>query len=236
MTYENEFFELNLPDGPARCSLRRSSRARSMRIRILPGPKIEVVLPYGLNVRNAIEFAERQKAWIERTLRDLAQTPPPVSEARSFPDELPLDWFGGPFRVEYEWRPVRWIAAKLEPEERVVRISGNLFHPGAIFLAVGDLLKRNTERFIFPRLRELAQTFGFNPGKLSVRIQKGRWGSCSSRGGAISLNALLLFQPQELVDYVLIHELCHLRHMNHSDAFWKEVAKFCPDFAAKRAE
>jgi predicted metal-dependent hydrolase len=66
-----------------------------------------------------------------------------------------------------------------------------------------------------------------------VRNQRSRWGSCSPRG-TISLNWRLIQAPPNVRDYIILHELCHLRQMNHSDRFWREVASVCPDY--QRAE
>ena len=76
---------------------------------------------------------------------------------------------------------------------------------------------------------------GLETGKISFRFQKGRFGSCSSRGN-ISLNCLLVLMPPALQDYVIVHELCHIRHPDHSPAFWSEVAKFRPDYKKLRNE
>jgi predicted metal-dependent hydrolase len=64
---------------------------------------------------------------------------------------------------------------------------------------------------------------------LSIRSQKTRWGSCSIRGN-ISLNDQLLFMPAKTVEYLMIHELCHTRHLNHSTAFWSLVEHHCADY------
>jgi predicted metal-dependent hydrolase len=82
-------------------------------------------------------------------------------------------------------------------------------------------------------LDELSVKTGISYKKCSFRLQYGRWGSCTSRGH-ISLNAQLLLFPPGLVEYVMIHELCHLRHMNHSPAFHGEVARFLPDWEVRR--
>jgi len=70
---------------------------------------------------------------------------------------------------------------------------------------------------------------GVEPKRLQVRCQRTRWGSCS-RLGTISLNVCLLFQPPEVLRYLMIHELSHLRHMNHSPRFWADVARHEPDW------
>jgi predicted metal-dependent hydrolase len=72
---------------------------------------------------------------------------------------------------------------------------------------------------------------GVEPGRLQIRCQRTRWGSCSRRG-TISLNVCLLFQTPEVLRYLMIHELAHLRHMNHSARFWSDVARHEPDWRA----
>ncbi len=82
-------------------------------------------------------------------------------------------------------------------------------------------------KFLVARTRQLASLGKFTVNKIFIKHQKTRWGSCSTRGN-INLNAKLLFLRQELRDYVIVHELCHLRHMNHSKLFWAEVQKYIP--------
>jgi predicted metal-dependent hydrolase len=83
------------------------------------------------------------------------------------------------------------------------------------------------------RVAELANEHQFVVRRVSVRNQKSRWGSCS-RQGTISLNWRLIQTPTFVRDYITLHELAHLKEMNHSKRFWREVARLCPDFA--RAE
>ena len=83
------------------------------------------------------------------------------------------------------------------------------------------------------RLAALALRHGFEVQAVSVRSQRSRWGSCSATG-RISLNWRLIQFPDSVVEYVLLHELAHLRHMNHSRQFWSEVARLCPDYRTAR--
>lgn len=96
-------------------------------------------------------------------------------------------------------------------------------------------IKKRAQRELLPALRLRAAQMGVEAGKISFRFQKGRFGSCSSRGN-ISLNCLLVLMPPALMDYVIVHELCHIRHPDHSPAFWNEVAKYCPDYKKLRNE
>lgn len=91
------------------------------------------------------------------------------------------------------------------------------------------ILRKEAKNYLAKRIEILGKTHGFNFEKLKFTHASTRWGSCSSRG-TISLNIALMNLPLELIDYVIIHELCHLRQMNHSPAFWAEVAKYCPNY------
>lgn len=83
------------------------------------------------------------------------------------------------------------------------------------------------------RVSELSQRYGFSFSRLSVRDQRSRWGSCSERGN-LSFNYRLAELPGELMDYVIVHELCHLRVFNHSRAFWEEIEKIIPAYRSFR--
>jgi hypothetical protein len=87
------------------------------------------------------------------------------------------------------------------------------------------VLKQKTEYY--------ARIIGVDYGKITIRHQKTRWGSCSSKGN-INYNCMLMLVPDELQDYVVVHELCHRIHMNHSPEFWAEVAKVLPDYKQRR--
>ncbi len=85
------------------------------------------------------------------------------------------------------------------------------------------------------RVRHYCETMGVTVGYVTVKSQKTRWGSCSAKGN-VNFNYQLAFLPDKLLDYVVIHELAHRRHMNHSRAFWAEVEKYCPDYLERREQ
>lgn len=84
------------------------------------------------------------------------------------------------------------------------------------------------------RVTRLAARMGVDFAGITIRAQRTRWGSCSARG-SLSFNCLLMLAPPEVREYVAVHELCHRKQMNHSAAFWREVALWLPDYAAQRA-
>ena len=83
------------------------------------------------------------------------------------------------------------------------------------------------------RVRHYAPLVGVRYGRITIRNQRTRWGSCSSKGN-LNFNVLLMLCPEEVRDYVVIHELCHRKEMNHSPKFWAEVEKLCPDYKQHR--
>ena len=83
------------------------------------------------------------------------------------------------------------------------------------------------------RVQHFANIMGVTVGRITIRSQRTRWGSCSAQGN-LNFNCLLMLCPEEVRDYVVIHELCHRKHLNHSADFWAEVERYCPDYRIHR--
>ena len=96
-----------------------------------------------------------------------------------------------------------------------------------------EALARKALTVIPDRVRHFAPIVGVTYGRITIRSQRTRWGSCSAKGD-LNFNCLLMLCPEEVQDYVVVHELCHRKEMNHSAAFWAEVEKYCPDYKFHR--
>ena len=96
-----------------------------------------------------------------------------------------------------------------------------------------EALRQRARPVFEARADHFAPLLGVSRGRITVRTQRSRWGSCSAKGN-LSFNALLLLAPPEVLDYVVVHELCHRKEMNHSPRFWAEVERFVPDWRQRR--
>lgn len=120
-----------------------------------------------------------------------------------------------------------WIEKHIE----IVKSRNRTYAENAKPFSKDDLtaLRKQALIAIPPKVEALAHIIGVSYKKITIRNQLTRWGSCSSNGN-LSFNCLLMLCPDEVVDYVIIHELCHRKHMNHSKAFWATVKKYCPEY------
>ena len=96
-----------------------------------------------------------------------------------------------------------------------------------------NTLKKQAKADLTARAARFAPVVGVNYNRVTIRSQKTRWGSCSQEGN-LNFNCLLMLAPGEVRDYVVIHELCHRKEMNHSPRFWAEVARICPQYDTHR--
>ena len=96
-----------------------------------------------------------------------------------------------------------------------------------------EALRAQTGALVSQRVAHFASVMGVTWGRISVRTQQTRWGSCSSKGN-LNFNALLALAPPEVLDYVVVHELCHRKQMDHSPLFWAEVERILPDYRRQK--
>jgi predicted metal-dependent hydrolase len=203
-------------------NVRISRRARRMSMRVFPGGRVEVVVPPGAGVPAIERFVARHREWAERRSRELLLIAPRAGERQ--PQEIELRLLDRRWSVEYVTG--RRVRADEVADDRV-RVHAPSPTDRHASQALVPWLTRLAQRELEQRLEPLAREIGIDYARMSVRRQRTRWGSCSTRG-TISLNVCLMFQRPEVVRYLMIHELCHRRHMNHSRRYWALVASFEP--------
>ncbi len=125
-----------------------------------------------------------------------------------------------------------WIAKHIE-KMRIRNEEKEQFKPEPFTNAEIKEIASKALQYIPDRVKYFAPIVGVDYGRITIRKQKSRWGSCSSKGN-LNFNCLLMLAPSEVIDYVIVHELCHRKEMNHSKAFWNEVERVIPDYKELR--
>jgi predicted metal-dependent hydrolase len=198
--------------------IRRSERASRVRVSVDATGDVEVVLPRRSPAAAAPAAIAELRPWIERRLREARAVQAAIA-ARG----ATLPYLGTP------------LTLTPQPGRTRVHRAGNalLVPDGDAGAAIERWYRRAAAREITPRLDAAAQALGTTYSALSIRGQRTRWGSCSARG-AMSFNWRLLLAPEPVLDYVVWHEACHLRVMDHSSAFWALVRRHCPAYEEHR--
>lgn len=184
--------------------------------------RVIAVMPHKRYERKAHAFVKASREWIERKI---AQLPPAVP----FHPGRKITLLDQPVMLLHERhsRP----GLRREREQDVLVIGG----PEEVFeLRARRALVTIARREFIRRIDAFVEDGCEQPAKLRVTDTRSRWGSCSETG-TISLSWRLIFAPVAVMDYVILHELCHLRHLNHSDAYWREVEKFDKNYQQHRA-
>jgi predicted metal-dependent hydrolase len=196
-----------------RVKLFRKKFYRGLRIKLCPLEGLQITLSHSASPIEALNFLEQKADWVfKQQSRFNTFFIPPVKFSLE-PGAL-YPWLG-------EMRPLPFDLSALSP----VQAQG----------LVQDFYREKAYELLLPRFRFWEERTGLKSAKVSFRINQSRWGSCSSRGH-INLNVKLLCLRPELSDSVMVHELCHLKHLNHSKAFWELLAQFIPNLEALELE
>ena len=217
---------LGLDEAPAAWHVRRSPRARRLAVRVYPGGRVEVVVPRGVGARLVQRFVVGHSEWIARKVDEMRSLAP--LNSNHVPSSIELAAIDENWTVRHERDDRSTLYAGSDRELTVVCASRDE-HAGPRLLQAW--LRSRAHMAFVPWLTRVADETGIEFKGVEIRRQRTRWGSCS-RHGVLSLNACLLFQRPQVVRYLLVHELCHRVHMNHSERFWSLVAHHEPGFRA----
>jgi predicted metal-dependent hydrolase len=188
-----------------------------------------MVVPPRARPRDVEAFLALHREWIEtkraQALRNRPTPqifPPPAIHFPLTGERWRLHVAGGSGRVR--------VVARVDDTGSALSIDGT-GTASALRTALRAWLLRAARPRLEPRVAAWSAATGIDYSQVAIRRQRSRWGSCSARG-TISLNACLLFQRPEVVDYLVVHELTHVKHMNHSARFWQAVERNCADWRA----
>ena len=226
---------LATPEGNIEFLLRRSKR-RTMTIAIDQKAQIKVSVPLFLLEQEIHRFIHSKAGWIFQKVREIQENQSSITQ-KAFEQDHEFLFLGKKYKlniIEQEIsRPkiifdgITWsvfISNNLSNEKKEEHIRKYFF----------SWYRTQAEEILGGRIFHFSRIMGVAPQKISIRTQKRIWGSCHPRTQSINLNWQIIMAPIAAIDYVVVHELAHLTHANHSKRFWKRVEKFLPDFKERQ--
>jgi predicted metal-dependent hydrolase len=200
----------------------RHRRARHYVLRLEDDGSLRVTIPRGGSRKDAERFARLKSVWIERERYRRV-----LAGAGGWQDGSRILLKGREVSLQVDREAG---VARLGPE--VIRLPAD--GPVDLRRVVSAWMRRLAGRELPSRVSELSEASGFRPSRVTIRDQRSRWGSCSP-SGRISLNWRLIQVPDAVRDYVILHELTHLKEANHSARFWSRLEEVCPAYREARA-
>jgi predicted metal-dependent hydrolase len=216
--------------------IRRSQRVTNARIVVKPG-QVEIVAPWQIPEHKLYKFVESKQHWVSQALKKMAASSPQHSGF------VPVDYKSGE-KITYQGNAYP-LTIKLSKLKRVkIEFSdGYIAHvpqtinpieqSDEIKAALIRWMKKQTKQLVIKIVENHATQKQLFPRSITVKTQKSRWGSCGIHND-ININWLLLMAPKEVLEYVVVHELCHIKVKNHSSQFWALVGEHLPDYKNRR--
>lgn len=210
-------------------TLKRSRRRKTVAIKVHQ-QSVTVYAPYDLAKHYIEQWLESKQQWVQAQIIKQSEQ----IDARQFPlQSLQIKLFAVPLAINFrDSKATSWQFIN-ESAQRQLQIttSGRVKNKVAMYQAqIDDFMRNQLESYIEMRLQtyctQMAEAL---PSKLKIAIYKRRWGSCNQRR-ELTFNLLLASAPQWVIDYVIVHELVHLKYLNHSKQFWQRVSEFYPEY------
>lgn len=211
--------------------LKRSPRRRTVALEVRDA-RLRVRAPVGVSRADLDQLVRQKRAWIERKRREQSEQLARIPDYR-YQTGTRLPWLDGELTLECVTGPRAGVERR--GERLCVRCSRRSRRdPEAQVRAlVRDWYRQAALSELTARTQALAARLGLRHTGVRVRATRSKWGHCTSRG-EIQYNWQILLAPASVVDYLVAHEVCHLRHPNHSRAFWELVGSVCPDYRRQR--
>ncbi|MCK5890003.1 MAG: M48 family metallopeptidase [Methylococcales bacterium] len=219
--------------------MRRSLRAKKLRVIVTPD-KIEVVAPNNTSEKQVRDFVKEHKDWIERTYSKVKDQKKAIKKTvpESYKDGILIPFRGGPCKLN-----VSKTSSACETQVVYKKGEFNVVIPDLlsnkndesewVHQALIIWMKQQAYKDVWEIVEEYGQKKNLYPNAIRIKTQKSRWGSCSAKRN-ININWLLMLAPKAVLTYVVIHEICHLKEMNHSARFWDLVGEHYPLYQQQR--
>jgi hypothetical protein len=213
--------------------IRHSKRAKRPRIQIAGGDGIVVVLPAGYPVKRAGDLLNEHSDWVIRALRKL-DNKPRAFPARSFAPGASFPYLGELFTLAVQPSSSASARATLRSGELLITLPRDVIGDENHIRALLRKWYRDRARAeIEPRAHSYAAEMGVNFNRIFIKDQRTVWGSCSRKAN-LNFNFRLVMAPETVLEYIIVHELSHLKEPNHSTRFWETVEGVLPDYRDHR--
>ncbi len=211
-------------------TVRESPKAKHVSLKMSITGDLEVIVPKGFDQKRIPEILQSKQRWIERVVRRMVtqQTLVGTDVLAERPNRIALQAIAQTWQVEYQSTNESSVRIIERSNYRLV-LQGDVDNINTCKIALQQWIMGKAKIHLPPWLHQISREVHLPFQQVSIRQQKTIWGSCSVRK-TISLNCKLLFLPSSLVRYVLVHELCHTKHLNHSRDFWALVRQHEPDY------
>jgi hypothetical protein len=200
-------------------------KRKNITIKVDAGGQVTVLAPLGTSKRTIREQVESKARWILKQIeyfKSLAITPHQFKEGELFL------YLGREYYLHLEPKPsLSQMEVRLDRDKLVLLIPSS--HRGMVKEGLETWYRRQAREKITERIACYEDRIARVPGRIVIKSQKCRWGSCSARGN-LNFNWRIIMAPERVVDYIVVHELCHLLELNHSRKFWALVAQIIPDY------
>lgn len=206
-------------------TIRRSGKRRTLSLQIFPDGAVRVCAPTAVDAITIRAFVASRWRWIADQRVAFAQY---LAARPALHDGAELPFLD----TRYILRVAGGVRARVTCDGTHLHYRGQ---PAGLLGALTRWYRAQAQIQVERRIAYFAPAVGRTPQRIAVRDQRTRWGSCSA-SGTVSLNWRLLLAPSAVLDYVIVHELCHLLQPNHSPRFWREVARVLPDYEVPRRE
>ena len=210
---------------PFQVEVVRTDRKRSASIRLL-GDLVKVSVPMTLSDSRIRDLVIKRTPWIKNRLRE--QSDRPIPAAREYVSGETVTYLGKNYRLKVLIGDQPSIKLRRGYVEATVTET-DIDPKNTIRSLLGHWYRSLAEKRLGEKTERLAEVIGVNPASVSVKNYKSRWGSCSPKGD-ISYNWRIILAPHSIVDYVVVHELCHMLEHNHSSKYWKHVERYVPNW------
>jgi predicted metal-dependent hydrolase len=223
-------YEITLGEKVVPYTLKRSSVARLVWLKIQRQTGLTVTIPRTYQIKQISAYLRANSAWILRHLAkyEMERNKPPENK---LPAADTILYLGKPLTISIALGHMELPAVKLENNKLIINMGDSGSKSAALALEIW--MRQQALQLIIDKANRFSKMIGVAYHRISIRDQRSRWGSCS-RLKNLNFNWRLVMAPEAVLDYVIIHELCHLKEMNHSKTFWSVVARYCPRWREDR--